>query len=470
MKKERLSKLLNRQWDTQGFNAVPIFLNHAAYSGLTMKRRFKIGYTHFIFQYKNGFGQMYYDPKDFLRLWEFSKQKLNKDPNFISKIKKEYEIQFSEYLKYFQTVPEKIKSPSDQILLDLFKKVANSVTEAVGIAHILEGLTFGLEQELKLELKKIYSSEKFISQAISKLTQPEEDSFLTIEEKRLKKIGKMSPKEKDKAFVRHAKEYFWLQNNYAKTQNLTSEYFKKKLSEISKNSGNNKGKNILPKFKTTPRLSKLITWTKQAAIWQDERKRNILICIGYLDLVCKKTSYRTGIPISQLYYIGVKELQKAKTLKDIIRLKPKLKIREKGSVFLLQSPFEEKIISGKEYRKVEKKFTRQPVQTNKSKISGSIANTGKVVGKVIVCNNLKSISQVKTGDIIVASMTRPEYMPGLKKAIGIITDEGGITCHAAIVSRELGIPCIIGTKVATKIFKTGDMVELNANHGIAAKI
>ena len=67
-------------------------------------------------------------------------------------------------------------------------------------------------------------------------------------------------------------------------------------------------------------------------------------------------------------------------------------------------------------------------------------------------------------------MTRPDYIAGMKKAAAIVTNEGGITCHAAIVSRELGIPCIIGTKIATQVFKDGDLVEVNANHGWVRKI
>jgi pyruvate,water dikinase len=62
-------------------------------------------------------------------------------------------------------------------------------------------------------------------------------------------------------------------------------------------------------------------------------------------------------------------------------------------------------------------------------------------------------------------MTRPEFVPLMKKAAGIVTDEGGITCHAAIISRELGKPCIIGTQTATQIIKDGDLVEVRANHG-----
>ena len=94
------------------------------------------------------------------------------------------------------------------------------------------------------------------------------------------------------------------------------------------------------------------------------------------------------------------------------------------------------------------------------------ASTGTAIGPVKICKTLADIAAVKEGDVLVASMTRPEYVPAIKKACAIITDEGGITCHAAIVSRELGKPCVIGTKVATRVLKDGDEVEVKANHGV----
>ena len=60
----------------------------------------------------------------------------------------------------------------------------------------------------------------------------------------------------------------------------------------------------------------------------------------------------------------------------------------------------------------------------------------------------------------------PDFVPAMKKASAIVTDEGGITCHAAVISRELGIPCVIGTKIATKVLKDGDLIEIKANHGL----
>ena len=63
-------------------------------------------------------------------------------------------------------------------------------------------------------------------------------------------------------------------------------------------------------------------------------------------------------------------------------------------------------------------------------------------------------------------MTSPDFLPAMKKSAAFITDEGGITCHAAIVAREMKKPCIVGTKVATKKLKDGDFVEVDADHGI----
>jgi pyruvate,water dikinase len=99
-------------------------------------------------------------------------------------------------------------------------------------------------------------------------------------------------------------------------------------------------------------------------------------------------------------------------------------------------------------------------------IQGQIGCPGKARGRVCVIKNIQTDAvKFKTGNILVTGMTRPEFVPLMQKASAIITDEGGITSHAAIVSRELGIPCIIGTKIATKVLKDGDLVEVKANHG-----
>ena len=100
-------------------------------------------------------------------------------------------------------------------------------------------------------------------------------------------------------------------------------------------------------------------------------------------------------------------------------------------------------------------------------IKGQIAYQGKVSGRVrIVIDPLKYKGGFDDGDILVTGMTRPEFLPLMKKASAFVTDAGGILSHAAIVAREMKKPCVIGTQIATKTFKDGDLVEVDANKGV----
>ncbi|MCA9351839.1 hypothetical protein KC866_00400 [Patescibacteria group bacterium] len=93
-----------------------------------------------------------------------------------------------------------------------------------------------------------------------------------------------------------------------------------------------------------------------------------------------------------------------------------------------------------------------------------------VTGIVRVIKNLTQISQFKSGEILVTEMTNPNCVPIMKKATAIITDEGGLMCHAAIVSREIKVPCIIGTRNATQVLRDGDLVEIDADNGVVRKV
>ncbi len=99
-------------------------------------------------------------------------------------------------------------------------------------------------------------------------------------------------------------------------------------------------------------------------------------------------------------------------------------------------------------------------------ITGTIANMGLVRGYAKIVHDISELGKVREGDILVASMTIPEFVPAMEKAEAFITDEGGITCHAAILSREMNVPCIIGTEIATRVLRDGDFVEVDANKGI----
>lgn len=99
-------------------------------------------------------------------------------------------------------------------------------------------------------------------------------------------------------------------------------------------------------------------------------------------------------------------------------------------------------------------------------IKGSIACSGKVTGPVTLIFKPSDYKKIKQGSIVVTTMTKPDIVPYLKKAKGIITNDGGTLSHASIISREMKIPCIVGTMHATDILKNGEIITLNANKGI----
>jgi phosphohistidine swiveling domain-containing protein len=101
---------------------------------------------------------------------------------------------------------------------------------------------------------------------------------------------------------------------------------------------------------------------------------------------------------------------------------------------------------------------------------GQPANSGLAKGPVIIINRKEDLARVKRGAVVVSVMTNVHYLTAAKKASAIITDEGGVTCHAAIIAREIRKPCIVGTKIATKVLKDGDLVEVDADHGIIKRL
>jgi len=132
-------------------------------------------------------------------------------------------------------------------------------------------------------------------------------------------------------------------------------------------------------------------------------------------------------------------------------------------------------LTGFEASRIVKIFDDFLLRSHSHRLTGQVGNRGFYRGRVkvipfdIKADYLDHIAKMKKGQVLVTGSTGPELILACRKAGAIVTEEGGITSHAAIVSRELGIPCVIGTKVATKVFKDGDTVEVDALNGVVKK-
>ncbi|MGA2573672.1 MAG: phosphoenolpyruvate synthase [Candidatus Methanomethylicaceae archaeon] len=135
---------------------------------------------------------------------------------------------------------------------------------------------------------------------------------------------------------------------------------------------------------------------------------------------------------------------------------------EDGVLYIVQAR-PETVWSQKDAKKEEVKTMSGE---KKRLLRGLPASPGMVAGKAHVILDAKHISEFQNGEILVTEMTSPDWAPAMRKSLAIVTDSGGITCHAAIVSRELGIPCVVGTGTATTVIKTGQLITVDATHGM----
>lgn len=195
---------------------------------------------------------------------------------------------------------------------------------------------------------------------------------------------------------------------------------------------------------------------------------------GLWDTVLNKVSKSSGIPRQDFEWYLEKEIHAAFT--GVPLSTEALEKRKYSYAFWKGTEGITHFIEGKESENFAKDFLQdQAVSTSVSEIKGVVANKGalvraKVFNIVPDYSNIAGLGsmmdQMEQGSVLVAQTTAPELMPAIRKASAIITDIGGMLSHSAIVSRELGIPCIISTKNASKILKTGMMVEVDANSGI----
>ncbi|MDO8443944.1 MAG: PEP-utilizing enzyme [bacterium] len=172
-----------------------------------------------------------------------------------------------------------------------------------------------------------------------------------------------------------------------------------------------------------------------------------------------------GLSFDEINFLSLDEVLASISASKSVIGKEELAARQESFAYILNDGKLE-IFSGQSAVEMGNKMLPE----SSSDLRGMIASRGVATGKVSIIYHQGEFAKFKEGDILVTTMTHPEFLPIMKKSSAIVTDEGGITCHAAIVARELGIPCIIGTKTATQVLKDGDIIEVDADKGTVIKI
>jgi phosphohistidine swiveling domain-containing protein len=183
-----------------------------------------------------------------------------------------------------------------------------------------------------------------------------------------------------------------------------------------------------------------------------------------MNLVFSEISKRLGISPTQARFMLPNELQICLKQNITDDIKKQLSERECFCVYYVEKGVDI-LLTGDEARKLSQQINIS-VDKDVTELNGQTACMGKAKGIVKIVNSPTDMEKMNNGDILVSIATNPDIVPAMKKAAAIVTEQGGITSHAAIVSREMKVPCIIGTKVATKVLKDGDLVEVDGDTGL----
>jgi phosphohistidine swiveling domain-containing protein len=182
-----------------------------------------------------------------------------------------------------------------------------------------------------------------------------------------------------------------------------------------------------------------------------------------LDMLLKEIALRLHLSLKQVRFMAYWEIPNAlkkgsfneETLNK--RIKFSILYKKDSKNYIYTGEKAKKFLSNVKIEKEKKILT--------NKLSGTCACVGKAKGRVRIINLPEEMGKMNEGDIMVSHTTFPSLVPAMKKASAIVTDDGGITCHAAIVAREMKKPCIVGAKAATQVLKDGYLVEVDAEKG-----
>ncbi len=283
-----------------------------------------------------------------------------------------------------------------------------------------------------------------------------------------------------KEFSEHCKKYSWVQYGYQGPESsfsCFSDNLKKIFSSPSFSSIKQEYQSHLQRFNVlrkkrirTEKALKLSLKEKQlfAAARETMYLKAYRIDVRHyfhwvMDKIFQQLGKKHNIPLSWFHYADRKDIL---NLIRTGRINLTEGLKRSKFIFRVTEGKKIKFLNQFQAKRFLKQYLQKDIITQAQEITGNVAFPGMVQGIARIVFSIKDINKVEEGNILVALATNPDLLPAMIKAGAFVTDAGGITSHAAIVAREMKKPCVIGTKIATKILHDGNFIEVDANKGV----
>ncbi len=469
-----------------------------------LAKDFPLHYEYCFCFLKNDYGQWYISNKSLEKVRNFVIKQAKNNPQNVIKYYNKWQKYWNRYQKLnISFFKDDFSKYGDKKLYTKFKAYYDLYLKVGGVAYICDsfmssGETDWLQELLKKELQINYGAEAI--RIVGDLVSPVHLSFVLAEEFDLlkiaslleKKCGNKVPELKDlgglllRKMQQHSNKYYWIKNNYYNVEdyNLSEVYNKVKEIIIDCQNKNLTVGTVLRKrqdelkiqsvarhkFIKNIKLSRsnknIIVIANLFSKWKDVRKSGVYMGMGIFDKFFEEISRRTSYTKEELTFVVFSEIEGI--LLKSVDLHTEIKAR-KGQIFFAVKPNGEYVlIGGTDAKKYFSLILRK--NNNNIVFRGVPACRGEAEGRVHIILKTNEMSKFEDGEILIMNNTTPEFVSIMKKAAAIITEQGGITSHAAVVSRELGKPCIIGVKGIASVLKNGQMLRVDANHGLISLI
>lgn len=272
------------------------------------------------------------------------------------------------------------------------------------------------------------------------------------------------------ALERHASEFAWAYFNYDGPA-WGAERFAEELAVMVRDGLARRKREDLTqqraelerKLAMTGREARLFQFARNTVMLKAKRKDAMFKSFYAVERPLAEIAKRTGLTLAQVRFLLPEELPQAFTYGS--KLAQKLDGRAEYCL-ILQTPQGLKLMEGLEAREFSKRIKTHEATGNETELHGQCACTGEATGAVRIVNLPGDLTKMRAGDVLVSVATTPNIVTAMRKASAIVSDLGGMTSHAAIVSRELGVPCVVGCRIATKTLKDGDTVHVDATNGM----
>jgi phosphohistidine swiveling domain-containing protein len=325
------------------------------------------------------------------------------------------------------------------------------------------------------DLYRIFLEEEAAPHGLATHT-PEYENLL---EEKAAKLRDKIPQERYNQIQEHYQKYFYVKHMWLGKEGVYSfDYYLKELVKfIGRNSNAKKSiaelkeeedkiaerkKQIEQEVNLDKKWKTLFDSFGEFMVTKIYRRYAQIYAIYRMHPIIKEISRRLEISVMQARFMLTKEVKEALVNNRINR--SELQKRTQFCVHYVEKDLE-KVYTGIEAERLAKQIKKKEIE-EVSEFKGQTGCVGKAKGIVKIIIRPADIAKMNKGDILVSIATDPDIVPAMKKAAAFITEQGGVTSHAAIVAREMKKPCVIGTKIATKVLKDGDLVEVDATRGI----